>query len=184
MHWKDAPSFFQTLIKNKSLSAQGLTLTILTAKRTKEVIGIIDSEVDLDKNTWLIPAERMKAKREHREPLTQQSAALIKKLNTNKIINTPYLLPGQYKYKHLSNMAMLNTLKQTLGYPDLTVHGFRSTFRDWVAEDTNYPADLAESCLAHVLTNKTEAAYQRGDLLERRRELMQAWANYLYGIKS
>ena len=75
---------------------------------------------------------------------------------------------------------MLKFLKEERGFSDLTVHGFRSTFRDWIAENTNYPSELAESCLAHALKNKTEAAYQRGDLLERRRKLMQDWANYLY----
>jgi integrase len=167
-------SGFMTDLKDRdSISARALEFTILTAVRTNEVLNAKWSELDLDKNIWTIPAERMKANRDHRVPLCKQAIDLVNALpGTNE-----YLFSVRLN-RPLSNMAMLNLLKKHMGYPKLTVHGFRSTFRDWAAEVSDYPRELAESALAHVLTDKTEAAYQRGDKLEKRREMMASWADF------
>jgi integrase len=134
------------------------------------VIGAKWDEVDLDAGQWVIPADRMKTNREHTVPLSKPAVKLLK--NLPQIDN--YLFPGQQSSKHISNMAMLKLLKR-LGRDDLTVHGFRSSFRDWCAEQTNYPHEVAEMALAHTIKNKAEAAYRRGDLLEKRRKMMADW---------
>ncbi|HEB57664.1 MAG TPA: site-specific integrase [Gammaproteobacteria bacterium] len=165
--------FMHELRQANGIAARALEFTVLTAARTSEVIAARWEEIDLTHRVWTVPAERMKARREHRVPLSDQAVALLKgmpRLND-------YLFPGLRKNRPLSNMAMAKLLKE-MGYKDYTVHGFRSTFRDWVAETTNYPRELAEAALAHVVKDKTEAAYQRGDLLARRAELMQAWADW------
>ena len=165
----------QLLSKNKSLSSQALQLTILTACRTSEVLGASWEEFNLDDKIWTIPANRMKAKREHRVPITISIETLLNLIP--KVVGSDWAFPSKNN-KHLSNMAMLTLLKKSKDYSNLTVHGFRSTFRDWAAEVSNYPRELAEASLAHVLGNQTEAAYQRGDLLEKRREMMTTWATY------
>lgn len=166
--------FMQTLSEHSSLNAHAMKFTILTACRTNEVLAAAWNEIDLNAKTWTIPAERMKSERPHRVPLSTQAIATLEQLPRVD----GWLFPSTQRGKHLSNMAMLNLLNRQLKRPDLTVHGFRSTFRDWVAEQTNYQRELAEAALAHVLGDKTEAAYQRGDMLEKRAELMQAWADY------
>lgn len=147
--------FMKELRQKKSLSALALQFTILTACRTNEFIGATWDELDLKKKIWTIPAERMKANREHRVPLTEQIINILKKLPSKE----GWLFPSRIQGKHISNMTMLKFLKEDMGYPKLTVHGFRSTFRDWCAEQTNFPRELAESALAHALKDKTEAAY-------------------------
>ncbi len=166
--------FMQTLSEHSSLNAKAMTFTILTACRTNEVLAASWDEIDFNAETWTIPAERMKSERPHRVPLSEQAINLLEKLPR---VNG-WLFPSAHYGKHLSNMAMLNLMNRQLKRPDLTVHGFRSTFRDWVAEQTNYQRELAEAALAHILGDKTEAAYQRGDMLEKRAELMQVWADY------
>ena len=168
--------FMQTLSEHSSLNAKAMTFTILTACRTNEVLAASWDEIDFNAKTWTIPGERMKSERPHRVPLSKQALALLEQLPRE----SGWLFPSVKYGKHLSNIAMLNLLNRQLKRPDLTVHGFRSTFRDWVAEQTNYQRELAESALAHVLGDKTEAAYQRGDMLEKRAELMQAWADFAY----
>ena len=121
----------------------------------------------------------MKAGRQHRVALSRAAVELLDSLI--RIEGNPYVFPGERHGSHISNMSMLKYLKQDLGYSTLTVHGFRSSFRDWVAECTSFPGALAEAALAHALSNAVEAAYQRGDMLERRRELMGAWAAYCGG---
>jgi integrase len=159
------------------LGALALKFTILTACRTNEVLGASWDEINFTTSVWTIPGDRMKSGRPHRVPLSKQAVAVLKKLP--KVDG--WLFPSSHSGKHLSNMAMLNLLKRQLNRPNLTVHGFRSTFRDWCAEETNYPRELAEAALAHVLSDKTEAAYQRGDLLKKRAELMQSWADHAMG---
>jgi integrase len=167
--------FMADLRQQDSTSALALEFLILTATRTAEVIGATWSEVDLDAAVWTIPAERMKAKKEHRVPLSKQALAMLKRMHKHRA--GEFVFMGAKPGKPLSNMALL-TLLERLGRSDLTVHGFRSTFRDWAAERTNFPREVAEHALAHSLPDKVEAAYRRGDLFEKRRRLMDAWARY------
>jgi len=170
----DIGVFMQQLRKDAGVASRALEFTILTAARTNEVIKAEWSEFDLDLKTWIVPAERMKSKRSHRVPL---SASAVSVLETLGGPSETYVFPGHKRNSHLSNVAMLQVLKR-LERTGITVHGFRSTFRDWCAESTNYPADVAEMALAHALRDKTEAAYRRGDLFEKRARLMTDWARY------
>ena len=148
---------------------------ILTALRTSEVLGARWEEIDADAAIWTVPAIRMKMKRVHRVPLTPRALAILEraKLLAN---DSPYVFPGQKPMKPLSNMAFDMTLRR-MAVP-VTAHGFRSSFRDWAAEQTNYPHEVAEMALAHVVKNRVEAAYRRGDLLDKRRSLMATWAAF------
>lgn len=173
--YEDMPVFMSGLSPRKELAAKALTFTILTAARTSESLGATWDEIDLGKNIWVIPASRMKAEKEHRIPLSVPVIALLDELKADK--KNQFIFPGLKRDKPLSNMSMANVLKR-MERPDVTVHGFRSTFRDWVAERTNFPQRVAETALAHRLKDGAEAAYQRGDLLEKRKELMEVWADY------
>lgn len=172
--YTEVGKFMQQLRADSGVASRALEFTILTAARTNEVLQAEWSEFDLDLKTWFVPAERMKSKREHRVPL---SDAAVEAIDGVRRKSERYVFPGHKRGSHLSSVAMLQVLKR-LGRTDITVHGFRSTFRDWCAETTNYPADVAEMALAHVLRDKTEAAYRRGDLLEKRARLMLEWARY------
>lgn len=175
LDYRQMPAFYQRLMTERdSLSATALAITILTACRTSEVLLAQWSEIDLTTNMWVIPATRMKAGNEHRVPLTAEVLSLLERLPTRE----GFLFPGAKKDKSLSNMAMTMVLRK-LGRDDLTVHGFRSTFRDWAAETTSHPNMVCEMALAHTIGNAAEAAYRRGDLMERRRMLMTDWANYI-----
>jgi len=165
MAYRDVPGFMAELRNRSSLSARALEFTILCATRTSETIGATWSEIDLDAKVWIIPAERMKKERQHRVPLSDRAVAILKGLPRH----------GERVFK-LSDMAMLQCLRGMR--TGLTVHGFRSSFRDWCKEATNYPREIAELALAHVVADKSEAAYSRGDALEKRRRLMAAWAEY------
>ncbi|MDH5321124.1 MAG: site-specific integrase, partial [Gammaproteobacteria bacterium] len=167
-------AFMQRLREDPGVAARALELTILTATRTSEVIQAVWSEFDLKRKLWVIPAERMKAKRQHRVPLSVDSLSVLDALRSADLT---YVFPGPKSNSHLSNAAMMKVLKR-MDCGGITVHGFRSTFRDWCAESTNYPADVAEMALAHTLRDKTEAAYRRGDLLEKRSRLMADWARF------
>jgi integrase len=166
--------FMQVLRQDQGTAARALEFTILTAARTNEVVQATWSEVDLARKLWRIPADRMKSKREHRVPISDAVAEILRALKGR---DGTYVFPGHKAGSHLSNAAMMQVLKR-LGHNDLTVHGFRSTFRDWSAESTNYASQVAEMALAHVIRDKTEAAYRRGDLLEKRSRLMADWAHY------
>lgn len=172
--WAACPDFMAKLRARDGISARALEFTILTACRTGEVIAARWPEIDLDQGVWTIPASRMKAKREHRVPLSPQAIALLTDLP--RIVDVDFVFPGVRS--GLSNMAMLKLLRELS--PGITVHGFRSTFRDWVSDATTFSGEIAEQALAHTIRNSTEAAYRRGDLLERRRELMRAWADFLH----
>lgn len=167
-------AFMQQLRVDEGVAARALEFTILTATRTNEVIEAKWSEIDLARKAWVIPASRMKSKREHRVPLSAAAASLLQAVKRR---GTSYVFPGQKRHSHLSSAAMMQVLKR-LKRPDVTVHGFRSTFRDWCAESTNFPGYVAEMALAHALRDKTEAAYRRGDLFEKRSRLMTDWAKY------
>jgi integrase len=175
MPYADLPAFMAELRKQDSISALALEFTILAAVRTNETINATWDEIDLETKTWRIPGSRMKGEKDHRVPMSDRMLAILAWLPREQ--GNPHLFIGAKQAKGLSNMAMLELLR---GMDDsgATVHGFRSSFRDWCAEQTNYPRELAEAALAHVLKDKTEASYQRGDLFEKRRKLMRAWASY------
>ena len=166
------PTFLDKLRTKQGVAPLALEFTILTAARTGEVIGAKWNEADLASAVWTIPAERMKAAKEHRVPL---SARAVELLEAVRPLHAEYLFPGQRGGK-LSNMAM-GMLMRRLG-SDCTVHGFRSSFRDWAAEQTSYPYEVAEMALAHTINNAVERAYRRGDLFQKRRKLMDAWATH------
>jgi integrase len=171
----EMPAFFVRLQAADGLGARALELAILTAGRTGEVLGATWPETDLDARLWTIPAARMKARREHRVPLSVPAVTLLRKLAT--IREGAHVFAGQGVGKPLSNMALLMALRR-MKRGDLTAHGFRSTFRDWAAETTVFPSEVVEMALAHAVGDKVEAAYRRGDLFEKRRELMDAWGSY------
>jgi integrase len=163
------------LAKETNTTARALELVIYTTTRTSETIGARWDEVDLKQKLWTIPADRIKAGREQRIPLSPPALALFESQMKNR--TNDYVFPGRNPKKPMSNMALLALLRR-MKRTNITVHGFRSSFRDWAAEQTNFPREVAEAALAHVVKDKTEAAYQRGDLLEKRRRLMDAWAEY------
>jgi integrase len=175
MPYRDVPAHMAELRRQTSSSAMALEWTILNAVRTSETIGATWGEIDLAAKVWTIPAERIKAARDHRVPLSDRALAILDALPREE--GNPHLFIGAKQGKGLSNMAMLELLRGMAGN-SYTVHGFRSSFRDWCAEQTNHPREIAEAALAHALKDKTEAAYQRGDLLEKRRRLMNAWSRY------
>jgi integrase len=175
--FSEVPDFVGRLRAADGLAAMMLEFTILTATRTGEVIGARWSEVDLAGAVWTIPKERMKAKAEHRVPLSARSVEILEAVRPLKRSDSGAVFPGGSAGGGLSNMAMAMLLKR-LGREDITVHGFRSTFRDWAAETTGFPHEVCEMALAHTIRNKAEAAYRRGDLFEKRSQLMAAWAAY------
>ncbi|MBF0354435.1 MAG: integrase arm-type DNA-binding domain-containing protein [Alphaproteobacteria bacterium] len=172
--YKEIAEFLKKVREDDLVAARSLEFVILTASRTSEVIGAKWAEFDLKENVWTIPGERMKSGREHRVPLASRAKAILVK---QQKLGNDYVFPGKNKRQPLSNMAMLKLL-QRLNRSDLTVHGFRSTFRDWAAEQTDFPREVAEAALAHVVGDKVEAAYRRGDLFEKRRGMMESWATY------
>jgi len=168
-------AFIASLRTQEGIAAKALEFTILTAARTGEVIGAKPEEFDLDAALWTIPVGRMKADKEHRVPLSPRAVAIVREmLEAHK---GDYVFPGGKEGKPLSNMAMLALLER-MGRDDLTVHGFRSTFRDWASERTNYPREVCEMALAHTVGDQVEAAYRRGDLFEKRANLMKDWARF------
>jgi integrase len=177
--WREIGAFMSALANEQGVSALALRFAILMAARTGEVIGARWSEIDMAESVWTVPAGRMKASREHRVPLSDGALAVLRevaKLRTHPNVDG-FVFPGGKPGKPLSSMALLMLLRR-MGRGDLTVHGFRSTFRDWCAETTNYPREVAEAALAHTLRDRTEAAYQRGDMMEKRRRLMADWATF------
>jgi integrase len=167
------PEFMAALAAREGIAARALEFTVLTAARTGEVIGARWSEFDLDAKVWVIPAERMKAHKEHRVPLTERMLAILRALPRE----AAFVFPGGREGAPISNMAMAQLLKR-MNRLDVTVHGFRSTFRDWAAETTGYPNHVIEMALAHVIGSKVEAAYRRGDLFTKRARLMADWAKF------
>lgn len=173
--YSEMGAFFAELKQQPGTGALALVFTILTAARTGEVIGAQWNEIDLTNARWTIPAGRMKAEREHVIPLSGYALKLLKNLPCED--GNPFVFIGTRQGRGLSNMAMLEVLRR-MERSDLTVHGFRSTFRDWAGETTAYPREVIEHALAHQIKDKAEAAYQRGTLLDKRAKLMQAWADY------
>jgi integrase len=173
--WREIGLFMQRLRQNSDLSARCLEFLILTACRSGEVRGACWNEIDLDHAVWTISAERMKARREHRVPLSETAMAVLRAMA--QLGTEGFVFPGLKAASTLSDKTLTRAL-YAAGGNGATVHGFRSTFRDWCAEATGYPRELAEAALAHALSDKVEAAYQRGDLLERRRQMMSKWADF------
>ncbi len=176
LRYSQLPTFWRSLETAEGMAAKALQFTILTACRTSEVLNAQWSEIDLASALWTIPASRMKARREHKVPLSNAAVAVLERVV--RVQDNPFVFPGMKEGRPLSNLAMLMLLRRMdLGH--LTVHGFRSSFRDWAAEETAFPNMVAEMALAHTVGSAVEAAYRRGDLLEKRRAMMQAWADYV-----
>jgi integrase len=167
-------AFMAELRAQEGITARALEFAILTCGRTDEVIRAPWEEIKADR-LWVIPADRMKGKKEHRVPLSDRAMAILEQLHHDGL--DEFVFPGSKPGRPLSNMAMMMALRR-MGRGDLTVHGFRSTFRDWAAECTAFPAEVAEMALAHAVGNKVEAAYRRGDLFQKRRQLAEAWAAF------
>ncbi len=172
--YAEMPAFMRELAELHGTTARCLEFTIYTAARTSESRAARWSEIDLDAAVWTVPAERIKSRREHRVPLSPAAVAILKSQQGH---DAEFVFPGIRAGRPLSNMAMLELLQGTMGKP-VTVHGFRSTFRDWTADRTNYPGEIAEAALSHKLKDETEAAYLRSDRFEKRRRLMNAWAKH------
>nr|WP_036286745.1 site-specific integrase [Methylocystis sp. ATCC 49242] len=174
--YEDVPAFVVKLRDRESVAALALEFAILTAARSGEVLGAQWSEIDTAGRVWTIPAERMKAGREHRVPLSGRALEILEKLSATQIGS--HVFPGRARGGAMCHAAMWNLVKQ-IGDTDVTVHGFRSAFRDWAGNETNFPREVAEAALAHVVGDKAEQAYRRGDALEKRRALMETWASYI-----
>jgi len=176
--YNEIGSFVKELRTRSGYSALGLEFLILTAARTGEIIGAKWSEIDLEKAVWTIPSERMKAGVEHRVPLSSRAVEILESITSNRNPEE-YIFSGWKRNTGLSNNAFLALLKK-MERSDITTHGFRSCFRDWAAEEAyQFSNETIELALAHTITNKVEAAYRRGDQLERRRELMSEWGNFI-----
>jgi integrase len=173
--YADVPKFMADLRRREASAALALEFAILTATRTGEVIGARWVEFDLDAGLWTIPAIRMKARQEHRVPLSARVLEIVHKLAS--VRTSEYVFAGQRQGKPLSSMSMLMLLRR-MERSDVTTHGFRSAFSDWASEVSSFSSELRETALAHTIANKAEAAYRRGDALERRRGMMEAWAQY------
>jgi len=180
--YAELPAFYANLRERETMGRLALEAAILTAARSGEVRLAQWSEIDLEAALWTVPAERMKAGREHVVPLSPAAVALFERMKVYRRMDSDLVFPGQGRGKPLSDMTLTKALRD-MG-KNVTAHGFRSTFRDWVAEQTSWPSDLAEAALAHVVSDKTVAAYQRGTMLQKRCELMNAWAAYCCGSES
>ncbi len=175
--WAEAAAFMAELQTKSGTAALALRFVILTACRTGEAIGARWREIDTAAAVWTVPAERMKAGTEHRFPLSGPALAVLAEMAPLRTAPESFVFPGGAKGKHLSNMA-LTALLRRMERGDLTVHGFRSTFRDWASEETSYSREVAEMALAHSLKDRTEAAYRRGDLFAKRAAMMADWASF------
>lgn len=174
MPYKELPGFYPKLLTQDAVSFKALQFMILTAARTKEVIGAEWREIDFESKSWNIPARRMKMRRDHRVPLSSEAMKLLETLRAEA--ENEFIFPSRIYGRHVSNMACLSAMRR-FGL-DYVPHGFRSTFKDWASEKTDYFDDLSEKALAHEESNRTKAAYKRGDLFDKRRPLMEDWAKF------
>ena len=183
--YAELPPFLASLRTREAVAARALEFVILTAARTGEVMGARWNEIDLLDKTWTVPAARMKAHREHRVPLSPRALGILDEMRAARHGDTSdaFVFPGPKPGKPLSNMAFLMLLRR-MGLDNLTVHGFRATFKTWASERTSFQNETAEAALAHVIGDKVEQAYRRGDLFEKRRKLMEAWAVYCASPKA
>jgi integrase len=174
-------AFMVELRQQEGIAASALEFAILTAARTGEVLGACWEEIKMAERLWVIPGDRMKGRREHRVPLSGAAMAIVEKMAGLRM--SDFVFPGAAAGRPLSNMALLMTLRR-MKRDDLTAHGFRSTFSDWCAERTAFPAEVREMALAHAVGDKVEAAYRRGDLFDKRRQIMDAWARFVNGTEA
>jgi integrase len=174
LRYAELPAFLASLRGQQCASARALEFTILTAARTGETIGARWDEIDSQGKIWVVPGSRMKAGKEHRVPLSPAALRILEDMQARR--ESAFVFPGERR-AGLSDMSMLMLLRR-MGCESLTVHGFRSSFRDWAAEKTNFPGEVVEMALAHAVGSKVEAAYRRGDLFDKRRKLMDAWASF------
>jgi integrase len=177
MDYKAVPAFYAKVGQKKGAGAQALRFTILTAARSGEVFGAKWSEIDWDAKVWTVPAKRMKERREHRVPLTDEALDILKDRRGEETPDAGALIFAGVAGAQMSSMTMTKVVRD-LGEAEATVHGFRSSFRDWVGDATEYDGALAEAALSHAVGDQTERAYRRGDALERRREMMSAWCRH------
>ena len=173
--YREVPDFMALLRQETGITARALEFLILTATRTGEALGARWEEIDLKEHSWTIPARRMKAAKNHRVPLSVRILAIVKEMA--EIRQSEFVFPGAKPGRPLSQMACLMLLRR-MGYGHVTGHGFRSSFRDWTAECTSFPREVAEMALAHAVPDAVEAAYRRGDLFDKRKKLMEAWAHF------
>ena len=174
--YKDIPDFISRLSRESGTGYSALLFTVLTATRTSETIGATWAEFDIKDRVWVIPSDRMKARLEHRVPL---SGVVLSILEDQQGHHKKWVFPSTIRDKHLSNAGMSSVLRR-IDYNNITVHGFRSSFRDWAAEQTSHPFEVCEMALAHTIRNASEAAYRRGDLFEKRAVLMKDWSSFCY----
>jgi integrase len=180
--WQEIAAFMSELKDREGIAARAVELAILTATRSGEVRGAVWGEIDLTEAMWVIPAERMKGGREHRVPLSTRAVALLRA--AARVGDEALVFPGARAGTPLSDMSLTAVLRR-MGRKEITVHGFRSTFRDWCSESAgnSFPREVCEHALAHSLPDKVEAAYRRGDLIDKRKVLMQVWADYCASVR-
>ncbi len=179
MPYARVPAFMVRLRKRETFSRLALEFAVLTASRSGEVRGAVWKEIDLEARLWTIPKERMKAQREHVVPLTAPAVRILKRCQKLRLAECDLIFPGTRHNAPLSDMTLTKLLREM--QEPYTVHGFRSAFRDWVSEETEHQGEIAEAALAHAVSDKTEAAYRRGNLLEKRKRLMADWAQFCAG---
>jgi integrase len=175
MLYGELPDFMSRLKAEEATSARALEFTILTASRSNETFGASWSEINMAAKVWVIPKERMKGGAEHRVPLNSRAIEILETLDARR--TGKFVFPSPRGDKPLSHVAMQQVLTR-MGIKGVTVHGFRSSFRDWAGHETNFSREIAEQALAHRLGDEAELAYKRGDFLEKRRGLMEAWSRY------
>ena len=180
MRWQDVPAFYAELTSRNAMSARALRFTCLTGSRTNEVLGMQWPEIDFDERLWTCPAERMKTGELHRVPLTDEMLAIIEPLGE---LESDFVFEGQKRHRPMSNMSMLMLLRR-MNVEGVTVHGFRSTFRDWASEVASAPREVAEMSLSHRVGSEVERAYSRSDLLEKRRTLMAQWSAFVASVET
>jgi integrase len=175
--YAELAAFMEQLRNRRGIAAQALRFAVLTAARTAEVLGATWDEIDWASKLWIIPATRMKAGKDHRVPLSDAATAVIEDMAKLRLAGSPLVFPGEGRNGRLSDMSLRRVLLR-MKRTDITAHGFRSTFRDWAAEQTSAQHEVCEACLAHAPSSAVVAAYRRGDMLEKRRQLMDTWASY------
>jgi integrase len=175
MDYRLVPAFVDRLRKEEGVAARALEFAILTAGRTSEVLNATWQEINLEEEVWTVPAGRMKAGEEHTVPLSEPAVSLLKSLHQSR--TSDFVFPGQRLGRPLSGMSMEMLLRR-MRVEDATVHGFRSSFRDWCGDETSFPREVAEAALAHKVGSVVERAYCRGKAIEKRRKLMEAWGRF------